>query len=119
MALKPKFLGVVLGWHFLIAAFDISTRMDIGWMSVYLRDVSNHTVHISFPGIHSHDGQDGIDPVVLLAVDRFYIETVDFENAEDVSVLNEPLGNAVAVVPHVIGLLVEGEPVEGTEVHVA
>ena len=87
-------------------------------MSVHLGHIANDPIDIGFPGIHAHDGEDGVDPVVLLAVDRFHIETIDLEDAEDVSVLHETLGNAIPVVPHVVGLLVEREPVEGAEVHV-
>jgi len=92
--------------------------MGHGRSSVHLSDVANHAFNIGPPGLHSHDGEDRIDAVVLFAVDRLYIESIDFENAKDVSVLYHALGNAVPVVPHVVGLLIEGKPVESTEVHI-
>jgi hypothetical protein len=93
--------------------------MEIGRWSVHLRYIANHPFYIGFPRVHPHNGKDGVDAVVLLAVDGLHVKSVDFENAEDISVLNEPLRNAVSVVPHIVGLLIEGEPVEGAEVHVA
>jgi len=92
--------------------------MADGVCLVHLRNVANDAFYIGFPCFHAHDGQDGVDAVVLLAVDRFYIETIDFENAQDVSVLDHALGNAISVVPHVVGLLVERKPVESSEVHI-
>ena len=84
-----------------------------------MQKIRQDLIDVAFPFWQIGNGQDGIDSVVPSAVDGLNVKSIQLENAEDVSVLNEPLGNAVAVVPHVIGLLVEGEPVEGTEVHVA
>lgn len=89
-----------------------------GTWSVHLRYVADYPLYVGLPSLHAHNGKDGIDPVILLAVNRFYIEAVDFENAEDVSVLHHSLGNAVPVVPHVVGLFVQRESVESTEVHI-
>ena len=87
-------------------------------LSIHLSDVANHTFDIGLPSFHAHDGKDCIDAVVLFAVDRLYIESIDFENAKDVSVFYHALGNTIPVVPHVVGLLIEGKPVESTEVHI-
>ena len=81
--------------------------MDNGNWSICLGHAANDAIYVRLPGFHAQNGQDGIDPVVLFAVNRFYIESIDFENAKDVSVFYEPLRNAVSVVPHVIRLLVK------------
>ena len=91
----------------------------VGPGSVHLGHIADHPIHIGFPGLHAHDGQDGIDPVVLFAVDGFHIEPIDLEDAEDVTVFDQALRDAVAVIPHVIRLFVERESIECTEVHVA
>jgi hypothetical protein len=97
---------------------DTGHRRANGALSVHFGDIANHTFYIGLPSLQSHDGKDGIDAVVLFAVDRFYIKAVDFKNAEDVTVLDHSLGNAIPVVPHVVGLLIEWKPVESTEVHI-
>ena len=86
--------------------------------SVHLRHLANHLVHIGFPSVHSHDGEDGVDSVVLLAVNGFDVKAIYFENAQDIAVFDHPLRDAISVVPHIVRLLVEREPVESSEVHV-
>lgn len=112
-------VGAVQGWLSRGTSSGITHRMGPGKWSVHLGNVADHAVHISFPGLHAHDGEDGIDTVVLFAVDGFYIESVDLKNAEDVAVLNHALGDAIAMVPHVVGLFIEREPIEGAEVHIS
>ena len=85
--------------------------------SLHLRDTSNDAVNIGLPSLHSHDGKNGIHTVVLLAVNGLYIEPVNFENAKDVAILDHALRNAIAVVPHVVRLFVEREPVECAKIH--
>ena len=91
--------------------------MARGMESIHFGHVADHAVHIRFPGLHAHDRKDGVHPVVLLAVNRFHVEAVDFENAEDIAVFNHALRDAIAMVPHVVRLFVEREPVEGSEIH--
>ena len=86
--------------------------------SVHLRHFANHLVHIGFPSVHAHDWEDGVDTVVLFAVNRLDIKAVDFENAQDVAVFYHALRDAIPMVPHIVRLFVEWEPVEGSEVHV-
>ena len=55
--------------------------------------------------------------VVAAGVDGFDKKAVDLKNAEDVSVFDDALREANAVVPHVAGLLIEWKSVEGVELH--
>lgn len=109
--------GVEIGWPFQERSCVTSAGMANGIKSIRLRDISDHAVYVRLPSLHAEDGQYGVHSVVLLAVNGLHVESVDFENAKDVAVFHQPLRNAVAVVPHVVCLLVERQPVEGAEIH--
>ena len=76
-------------------------------------------VNIRFPFRQVGNGKNGVHTVVSPRVNRFNKEAIHLENAQDVSVLNHTLGKAHAMVPHVIGLLIERKSVERVELHEA
>lgn len=85
--------------------------------SIELEEIREDLVHISLPLRNVSNGQNGIHTVVPSGVNGLDKEAVDFKDAEDVSVLDDALRKACAVVPHVVGLLIQREPVEGVEFH--
>ena len=85
--------------------------------SIELEKIREDLVHIPFPLRNVSNGQNGIHTVVASGVNGLDKEAVDFKDAEDVSVLDDALRKACAVVPHVVGLLIQREPVEGVEFH--
>ena len=77
----------------------------------------DRSVHIALPFRKVCDRQDGIHAVVSAGIDGFYIKATQFENAQDVAIFDDTLGQAYAVVPHVVRFLVERKPIEALEVH--
>ena len=74
-------------------------------------------VNVAFPFRNVCDGQDGVYAVVSAGVNGFDKEAVDFENAQNIAVLDDALRQADAVVPHVGRFLVEWESIESVEFH--
>ena len=85
--------------------------------SVQFQQVGEHLIHIAFPFRNVGNGENGIDTVVAAGVYGFDKKAIDLKNAEDVSVLNDSLGQTNPVVPHIICFLVEREAVERSQVH--
>ena len=85
--------------------------------SVQFQQVGEHLIHIAFPFRNVGNGENGIDAVVAAGIDGFDKKAVDLKNAEDVSVFDDALREANAVVPHVGRLLIEGQPIESIEFH--
>ena len=63
-------------------------------------------VHIAFPFWNVCNGKNGVHPVVPSGVNGLNKEAIDLKNAEDVTILDDALREADAVVPHVAGLLI-------------
>ena len=82
-----------------------------------MQKIRQDLIDIAFPFRQIGNGQDGVDSVVPSAVDGLNIKSIQLENAEDVSVLNDALGQTNTVVPHIICFLVEREAVESSQVH--
>ena len=85
--------------------------------SVQFQQVGEHLIDIAFPFGNVGNGENGIDAVVAAGIDGFDKKAVDLKNAEDVSVFDDALREANAVVPHVGRLLIEGKPIESIEFH--
>ncbi|MGB1075687.1 MAG: ComEC/Rec2 family competence protein [Flavobacteriales bacterium] len=85
--------------------------------SVEVKQLSQCLVHIPFPFWNVRNRQNGIDTVVSPGVNGLDIKSVQFENAQDVSVFHNSLGEANAMIPHVIGLLVQWQAIEFLEIH--
>ena len=85
--------------------------------SVQFQQVGEHLIHIAFPFRNVGNGENGIDAVVAAGIDGFDKKAVDLKNTEDVSVFDDALRQANAVVPHVGRLLIEGQPIESIEFH--
>ena len=85
--------------------------------SIQFQQVREHLVNVAFPFRNVCDGQDGVHAVVSAGVNGFDKEAVDFENAQNVAVLDDALRQADAVVPHVGRFLVEWESIESIEFH--
>ena len=85
--------------------------------SIQLQQVDEDLIYIPLPFRQISDGQDGIDPVVASAVNGLDVKSIQLENAEDVAVLNNTLGQTNSVVPHIIRFLVKREAVESSQVH--
>ena len=82
-----------------------------------MKEVGNDLIDIALPFRQIGYGENGIDAVVTSAVDGLNVKTIQLKNAEDVSVLNDALGQTNPVVPHIICFLVEREAVESSQVH--
>lgn len=76
--------------------------------SVQFQQVGKHLIDVAFPLRNVRNGENGIHAVVAARVNGFNKEAVDLKNAEDVSVFDDALRKAYAVVPHVGRLLIEG-----------
>lgn len=85
---------------------------------VQLQQVGKHLVYIALPFRNVRNGENGIDAVVASGVNGFYKKAVDLKNAEDVSVFDDALREAYAVVPHVGRFLIEGKSIEAVEFHI-
>jgi hypothetical protein len=84
----------------------VERTRPLGVNSVQFEQVGQDLVHISFPFWNVCNGQNGIHTVVSARIDRFHEKAVDFEDAENVAILDDALGQAYAVVPHVARFLV-------------
>ena len=84
---------------------------------VQFQQVGEHLIHIAFPFRKVGNGENGIDAVVAAGVNGFDKKAIDLKNAKDVSVFDDALRVANAVVPHVGRLLIEGQPIESIEFH--
>lgn len=82
-----------------------------------MQKIRQNLIDIAFPFWQIGNGQDGVDSVVPSAVDGLNVKSIQLENAEDVSVLNDALGQTNPMVPHIIRFLVEREAVESSQVH--
>ena len=82
-----------------------------------MQKIRQDLIDVAFPFRQIGNGQDGVDSVVPSAVNGLNVESIQLENAEDVSVLNNALGQTYPVVPHIIRFLVEREAVESSQVH--
>ena len=74
-------------------------------------------IHIALPFRKVGNGENGIDAVVAAGINGFDKKAIDLKNAKDVSVFDDALRVANAVVPHVGRLLIEGQPIESIEFH--
>ena len=95
----------------------INSTPDLGqatrWAtSVQLQQIGEHLIDVSFPLRDVRNGQDGVDPVVPARVNGLHEEAVYLEDAKDVSVLDDALGQTNSVIPHVRRFLVEWQSVE-------
>ena len=84
---------------------------------VQFQQVGEHLIHIAFPFRKVGNGENRIDAVVAAGVNGFDKKAIDLKNAKDVSVFDDALRVANAVVPHVGRLLIEGQPIESIEFH--
>lgn len=82
-----------------------------------MQEIRQDLINVAFPFWQICYGQDGIDTVVPSTVDGLNVKTIQLKNAEDVSILNDALGQTNPVVPHIIRFLVEWEAVESNQVH--
>lgn len=82
-----------------------------------MQKICQDLIDVAFPFWQISNGQDGIDAVVPSAVDGLNVKPIQLKNAEDVSVLNDSLGQTNPMVPHIICFLVEWEAVESSQVH--
>ena len=97
--------------------FNATSHPVLDLSSVQFQQVGEHLIHIAFPFRNVGNGENGIDAVVAAGIDGFDKKAVDLKNAEDVSVFDDALREANAVVPHVGRLLIEGKPIESIEFH--
>ena len=84
---------------------------------VQFQQVGQHLIHIALPFRKVGNGENGIDAVVAAGINGFDKKAIDLKNAKDVSVFDDALRVANAVVPHVGRLLIEGQPIESIEFH--
>ena len=84
---------------------------------VQFQQVGEHLIHIAFPFRKVGNGKNRIDAVVAAGVNGFDKKAIDLKNAKDVSVFDDALRVANAVVPHVGRLLIKGQPIESIEFH--
>ena len=82
-----------------------------------MQKIRQDLIDVTLPFWQVCNGKDGIDPVVPAAINGLNIKSIQLENAKDVSVLNDALGQTNSVVPHVVRFLVEREAVESSQVH--
>ena len=82
-----------------------------------MQKIRQDLIDVAFPFRQIGNGQDGIDTVVPSAVDGLNVKSIQLENAEDVAVLNDALGQTNPMVPHIIRFLVEREAIESSQVH--
>lgn len=82
-----------------------------------MQKIRQDLIDVAFPFRQIGNGQDGVDSVIPSAVDGLNVKSIQLKNAEDVAVLNDALGQANPVVPHIIRFLVEREAVESSQVH--
>ena len=85
--------------------------------SVQFQQVGEHLIHVAFPFWDVSNGQNGVDAVVSPRIDGLHKKAIHFENAKDVAVFDDALGQANSVIPHVRSFLVERQPVERVEFH--
>ena len=57
-----------------------------------MQQIRQDLIDVAFPFWQIGNGQDGIDSVVPSAVDGLNVKTIQLKNAENVSVLNDALG---------------------------
>jgi len=82
-----------------------------------MQKIRQDLIDVAFPFRQIGNRQDSIDSVVPSAVDGLNVKSIQLKNAEDVSVLNDALGQTNPVVPHIIRFLIEREAVESSQVH--
>ena len=82
-----------------------------------MQKIRQDLIDVAFPFRQIGNRQDGVNSVVPSAVDGLNVKSIQLKNAEDVSVLNDALGQTNPVVPHIIRFLVEREAVESSQVH--
>ena len=82
-----------------------------------MQKIRQDLIDVAFPFRQIGNRQDGVDSVVTSAVNGLNVKSIQLKNAEDVSVLNDALGQTNPVVPHIIRFLVEREAVESSQVH--
>lgn len=94
--------------------------LDAGapWHLVDAQELADHLVHVALPLGDVGDGQDGIHPVVAPGIDGLHVESPQLENAQDVSIFDDSLGQTHPMIPHIVRLLVERKPVECLQIHV-
>ena len=64
-----------------------------------MQQIPQDLIDVAFPFWQIGNGQNGIDSVVPSAVDGLNVKTIQLKNAENVSVLNDALGQTNSVVP--------------------
>ena len=84
---------------------------------VQFQQVGEYLIHIALPFRKVGNGENGINAVVAAGINGFDKKAIDLKNAKDVSVFDDALRVANAVVPHVGRLLIEGQPIESIEFH--
>ena len=82
-----------------------------------MQEIRQDLIDVAFPFWQIGNGQDSIDSIVASAVDGLNVKSIQLKNAEDVSVLNDSLGQTNPVIPHIIRFLVEREAVESSQIH--
>lgn len=77
-----------------------------------MKEVGQYLIDIPLPLWQIGNRKNRVNPIVSAGIDRFNVEIIQFKYAEDISVLNNTLGMAGAMIPHVVCLFVERQAVE-------
>ena len=82
-----------------------------------MKEVGQPLIHIPLPLWQIGNRKNRIHPVVSARVDCLNIEIIQFKYAEYISILDNTLGMAGTMVPHVVCLFIERQAVERSQVH--